>query len=330
MTKRLLILLFFALVTSVSYAQDIHFTQFYASPTYLNPAFTGAGGCSRASITYRNQWPGISKAYKTYLAYVDHFIPEYSIGGGLLVASDVAGSGGLRTTLIMPSIAYETRIGRTFGMRAGFQPGVGIRSINYDKLMFGDQLYRGGNVPTIEAPPLTKAYFDIGAGMLFYNDKYWAGFSANHLNRPDESLIEAEAQLPVKYSLHGGAKFKLEQDSKDLEDRKTFTTAFNYRGQQDFDQLDIGFYFTRYVVNVGLWYRGLPGVKAYKPGYSNNDALAVIVGFNNDNFNLGYSYDMTISKLAKLSSGAHEISLTYTMCKKRKKKRKMIVPCPKF
>ncbi|MFT5922039.1 MAG: hypothetical protein ACI8TS_001371, partial [Flavobacteriales bacterium] len=38
-------------------AQDPEFTQFYANPLYLNPAFAGTARCPRLVMNYRNQWP---------------------------------------------------------------------------------------------------------------------------------------------------------------------------------------------------------------------------------------------------------------------------------
>ena len=65
--------------TPFAFGQDMHFTQFYATPLYLNPAFTGANVCSRVSLTYRNQWPGISTAYTSYLVSGDHYIEKYHL-----------------------------------------------------------------------------------------------------------------------------------------------------------------------------------------------------------------------------------------------------------
>jgi type IX secretion system PorP/SprF family membrane protein len=313
-------------------AQDMHFTQFYSSPLYLNPAFAGAGACSRLSTTYRNQWPGITKTYQSYLFSIDHYMTQYNLGVGLLFASDVAGSGNLKTTTINPQLAYELAITHKHVLRFGMQPGLGMRSINFDNLVFGDQIARGGNVATIENAKVGTVYFDIGAGMLFYTKSYWAGVTLNHMNTPEQSMLyDGISKLPMKFSLHGGYKYLLNEDEPEEANKKSITGALNYRNQQDFDQLDIGAYYAQNIFNLGFWYRGIPGFKAYKPGYSNNDAVAVIVGVKADKLNIGYSYDFTISKLANTASfGSHEISLSYQLCRLKVKKKRLVVSCPKF
>lgn len=313
-------------------AQDTHFTQFYSSSLYLNPAFSGAEVCGRISTTYRNQWPGVAKAYSSYLLAGDHYIPDYHIGIGALLATDAAGSGNLKTTTFTPLFAYEVKMTRALIMRFGVQPGIGVHSISFNKLLFGDQIARGGGVPTIEDQTKSKTYFDIGAGMLAYTKDFWLGTSLYHINRPNESLIPGnESFLPMRYTVHGGYSYAINEDEKEEFKQKSIAAAFNYRGQSDFDQLDIGAYYMQYVFNLGIWYRGLPFLKSYKPGYSNNDALALIIGFKTERLNIGYSYDFTISKLVGATAGAHEVTLAYQLCKlTKKKKKRIIVPCPKF
>lgn len=328
MIKRLKIfILLIACTVQYAIGQDMHFSQFYASSVFLNPAFTGAGVCSRLSLNYRNQWPGVTEGYSSTLLSFDHYIKRNNLGLGMLLGRDVSGSGDMSRTIVYPLMAYEARINRKLGLRFGFQPGFGINSINYDRLVFGDQIARGGNVPTIEQAPNSASYFDVGAGILAYAIKFWFGISFNHLNSPIESFYSyGEAKLPIKYSAHGGYKFDLEEGVKSI------SLAFNYRGQQKFDQLDIGGYFTKDVFNIGLWYRGLPFIKSYEPGYSNNDAISIILGVKTDKMNIGYSYDYTISKLSNSNShGAHEISLSYQFCSLSKQKgRRIIVECPSF
>ncbi|HSH67259.1 MAG TPA: PorP/SprF family type IX secretion system membrane protein, partial [Bacteroidia bacterium] len=252
--------------TTIVHGQDMHFTQFYSSSLYLNPAFAGAEVCGRVSTSYRNQWPGVSKAYRSYLLAGDHYIPDYKLGVGVLFGTDAAGTGDLKTTTISPLVAYEAKMTRELIVRFGVQPGIGIHSISFNKLLFGDQIARGGNVATIEDQTQSKTYFDIGAGMLAYTKNYWIGTSFYHLNKPNESLIPGhESVLPVRYSVHGGYTYALNEDEKEEFKRKSIAAAFHYRGQGNFDQFDIGAYYMQYVFNLGIWYRGLPFLKSYQP-----------------------------------------------------------------
>lgn len=331
MTKfcKLFILVF--IVQGSLRAQDMHFTQFYASPLYLNPAFAGADVCSRVSLTYRNQWPGIFKTYKSYLLSLDHSFAAKNLGAGILVGNDLAGTGNLRTIIINPMIAYQIRLNREYVIRCAIQPGVTQRSIDFNSLLFGDQIGRGGNVATVEQPTVTKTFFDLGAGALFFSKFYWAGLSLYHINRPDESITSAEgAILPLKISTHGGYRYVLNEDEKDELHVKSVTGVMHYRHQKKFDQLDVGVYYTHGLVSFGVWYRGLP-FKHYKPGYRNVDAIALILGMKSKRANFGYSFDITISQLAGLSRGAHELTMAYQLCKpSKRKKKKLVVPCPKF
>jgi len=326
--------LYFLLLHGLSiavYGQDLHLTQFYANPVYLNPAFTGANVCNRAVGTYRNQWPGISKGYVSYIFAADHYFKEAKSGLGVLFSNDVAGTGSLRTTTAMLSYAYETQLSREWGFRAGVQGGAGFKSVNVNDLLFGDQIARGGNVSTIENINQRVSYFDSNAGVLFYNKDFWGGISVFHLNRPNESLMGNEdLKIPRKWSVHLGRRFEIDKDNSSEDSKSYFTPVVHYRHQNKFDQLDVGFYLTKAVFNLGIWYRGIPLFKAYQPGYANNDALALLVGFTTPKFSLGYSYDITISKLSGNTAGAHEICMSYQFCRPQKKKYRLIVPCPKF
>ena len=98
MLKRILTIAFLltAILQEVK-AQDPQFTQFYANPLYLNPAFAGVARCPRFILNYRNQWPSIPGNYVTYSASYDQHIDALSGGVGILVTNDVAGQGTLNT-----------------------------------------------------------------------------------------------------------------------------------------------------------------------------------------------------------------------------------------
>ena len=109
------------------------------------------------------------------------------------------------------------------------------------------------------------------------------------------------------------------------------TLAAHYKAQGKWDQLDVGGYIEHERLSGGLWYRGLPIVKAYQQGYSNSEAVILMVGYETEHqLRFTYSYDITISKLTMKSAGAHELSMIYEWPRKPKARRHRVVPCPKF
>src|SRR5271155_4959484 len=85
------------------FAQDIHYSQFYASPLTLNPALTGVNDCRyRLSIMYRNQWSSIPAPYVTPSISFDinSLAPKLMknagvLSAGLLIYDDKSGDGHL-------------------------------------------------------------------------------------------------------------------------------------------------------------------------------------------------------------------------------------------
>ena len=344
--QRLRITLCLLLITGVCLAQDIQFTQFYAAPLYLNPAFAGANVCSRLCTSYRNQWPGINKTFVSYAASYDHSIPSLSSGIGFLFTNDKAGSGNLKTTSFSALYSYEALLSRTWSARVGVQAGGVLRDVDFYKLVFGDQIARGNSASSVEIAPSSRIfYFDVSTGILLYSYKYWFGFSAHHLTQPNQSLIGGESILPVDYSVHSGINLPVGSDSessgkkiKKMRSSKNLVSpAINYRHQGKFDQVDLGVYYTHSPMVLGLWYRGIPIMRSYSTNNINHDAFAITAGFEIESFKFGYSYDMTLSRLASATGGAHEITMAYQFCdyaamKRQTKKKKwpLIIPCAKF
>jgi type IX secretion system PorP/SprF family membrane protein len=317
----------------VSSAQDMQFTQFNAAPLYLNPGFTGSTIEHRIATSYRNQWTAIPGHYVNYVFSYDYNMAEYNSGLGLLFAREQAGTGGLGNTEIGFLYSYHFRVDKKVFIQPGIKFNYVNRGVNFSKLIFNDQLARGGSSLTTDDIELDNiSYLDVTAGILLYSPKLWLGMSFNHINQPNQSLTNDESPLYMKFSAHGGYKIALEGTDKRSQ-TNYINVAFQYKAQQKFDQLDLGVYYTHNPLVFGIWYRGIPLLKSYE-GVLNNDAVALIVGYTLVDYNLsiGYSYDATISRLATNSAGSHEISLIYEMASKKKKrrKRKFFAPCAKF
>ncbi len=314
-----------------SNAQDAQFTQFYANPIFLNPAFTGVTFEHRFVLNYRNQWPGISKTYSTYAASYDYNLAEIKSGIGGYVFHDRSGIAPLVTTNVGFSYAYHTNINKFTEFRSGIQFSLSSRNIDYTKLTLNDQFITQGATTT---DPLIvslerTSYIDVNAGALINSIEYWGGIAVHHLNGPNASLNGSDSKLPMKLSLHGGYRFIQERKKQQL--LKYFSLAANYKHEAKFDQLDIGAYYFHMPINLGIWYRGLP-LKHYQPGYRNSDALSILLGWEFKEYDLrvGYSYDLTLSRLISKSAGSHEVSVIYEIAKKNKRTRKVLISCPKF
>ncbi|MBX3164258.1 MAG: type IX secretion system membrane protein PorP/SprF [Bacteroidetes bacterium] len=317
MKKRVLlpILLLAASLNEIK-AQDPQFTQFYANPLYLNPAFAGTARCPRIAMNYRNQWPNVDngQTYVTYSASYDMHLSPLAGGIGILVTSDNQAKGTLKTTNASFIYSYLAPINRKFSMKFALQAGYMQKSLDVGNLHYGDMIdpRRGFVWNTGEKVPNNrKSGVDFSAGMLGYSKNYFFGVAANHINQPDEGLLN-QSKLPVKLTAHGGVIIPLEKGGESY-----LSPNILFQAQQKFQQLNLGLYYVNGVFVAGLWYR-------------NADAVIALVGIQNGNFKFGYSYDVTISRLAGNTAGAHEISLQVQFECKTKRKKYRTISCPSF
>jgi type IX secretion system PorP/SprF family membrane protein len=318
-------------LTSVR-GQELQFTQFYATPMFLNPAFAGLTYEHRFSASYRRQWPGIMRSYTTYMAAYDYNISDLNSGIGGFVIQDVAGTSNLTTTQGGGNFAYSVKLTKTAEIRGGMMVAMTQKKLDNTRLIFNDQLITGSaNSSDYKSEKVN--YLDMGAGALYNSTNYWLGVSARHINQPNASLLGNIEVLPVYLSVHAGYRYIIAAQGSSRSKLDEFVSAsVHFRKEQRYDQFDIGAYYFKSFLNVGLWYRGLP-FKKYKPGFPGRESIAVLLGLEipDKNFRVGYSYDITVSRLGiSNTQGSHELSLIYEVARKRKKTRRVLVSCPKF
>jgi type IX secretion system PorP/SprF family membrane protein len=330
-------LIFFLLAAFTAQAQDPEFSQYYSAPLYLNPAFAGTTPDHRFIVNYRNQWPNIARGYVTYAASYDYNLYQYNSGIGFLATVDQAGTAGMKSSQFNFLYSYKWNVSNKWVISSGLNFGYAVRSIDFNKLLFGDQLqFDGtGNIPS-DDPALFNLgmshYFDFKAGMLAYNKNFWLGFAANHINEPNRSLLNQEASIPVKLTIHGGVRIPLYTGAFKRHSIPVLSPSFVYKKQGNFEQLDVGAYLLYNPIIMGLWYRGIPLNKNVQ-GNISHDAVVVILGFQLDKVELTYSYDFTVSSLGPISGGTHEMALKYRMgiqMHEKSKKKERFIPCPTF
>ena len=308
-------------------AQDSQFSQFYASPIYLAPSFAGSTDGSRFSLNYRNQWPAITKSFQTYSLSYDHYFPHLKSGVGLLLFREQAGTSSLSTTNIGLAYSYKFRFRSGWRISPGLSFFYTQRNIKFGELIFEDELRSDQTTGTGELQILEKkADIDASFSVLAFNKNYWLGFTWDRILMPNRSLTGDIIEDPFKFSVYGGTKFKI-FDRYNWASGQSISPSFLFKMQDTYTQLDLGLYWYQMPLVIGIWYRGIPVFKEL----SSTDALAFLLGFKIDQFSIGYSYDLTISKLVGFTGGTHEISINYLFNQgvtQREKRR--IIPCPSF
>ncbi len=308
------------------YSQDPQFSQFYASPIYLNPAFAGSAVCPRMVLNFRDQWPSITGTFVTYSAAYDQHFDRLSGGVGILFMGDRAGQGTINTNAVSAIYSYKLDVNRSFSMRAALQATFQQKTLNWDNLTFGDMIdERYGfvyNTQEIKPGTLTKGYVDFSAGLLGYTENFFGGVAVHHLTQPEEGFISI-SKLPRKYTAHAGYVIDIKRKSRRNRSINDVTISPNilYQQQMKFHQINYGFYYNYYPFVAGMWFR---------QNFENPDAFIVLFGVQQETFKFGYTYDLTVSKLTNVTGGAHEISFMYQFRCPEKRRRVRAINCPSF
>jgi len=330
------LLLFAACCLSSVSAQDIHFSQFYASPLTLNPSLTGSfDGLMRIGGNYRNQWGSVSIPYQTVSIYTDFNMLRDQMNGnwlstGLMVVNDRAGDGNLIVNKAGLSLAYHIKLTkwRNFYLNLGATGMYIQKRIDFSALTFDSQWNDIGFDSNIDPGENYSGnglhYIDlqIGASMnysILNKFSIQPGISLIHVLPPAESFFNAGNQVqrrPVAHfysdirlskvwGIQPGAIFMFQRKAQELIVGTNFT-------------LDKKLSYARKLTTFfGLWYR-------------NRDALFPLVGMQLQKIRVLFNYDVNLSKLVPGSDtvGAFEISIVYIIDKKQAVNR--VIMCPRL
>lgn len=317
------------------FSQDIHFSQYYFSPLSLNPANTGNyKGPFRVFGNYRSQWRDISSAYNTFSAGGDFNIypSGQQISGGLIFINDKSG-GNLQVMKIMPSAAIHKKISG-YDVSFGIQPGFVVKSIDFYSHSFPNQFNIGtgtfdNSLPNIENSVVQKfSYLDLNSGCNI--SKKIGNFEPElsvaffHLNKPKESFLSNTNKLKVRQAYNVNLNYYL-NDKIILKGHTMYglttkvsdwVSGFNV----EYILLKNNF-FTNSVFGGFMWRAGIN---------RNSDAGILTAGINYSNYTIGFSYDITMSKLktAVDNKGAFEIAIIYKA--KNTRLNKIEIPCERY
>ena len=302
----------------VSFAQDHQYSQFFNSPVYLNPALNGQfEGDLRVNMIYRNQYTSLPGALSYMTASVDYNVPKFGGGVGMMFTRANEGTAYyVRNNL---SGIYSYSVGsEDFVLSFGLQAGIGNRTIDQSKLVFGDQIDpRYGYIPgSTSAADLgqvsNRFYFDTGAGINLVVGQFMAGGALQHINRPDQSFTGTSARLPMRGTAHLSYRLDLNKyDNYDEEEKSFVIPSVVFYKQASSSSLSAGLQYKRRSVNAGLWYRsgGTAGPSSFVVSFIFD---LFINRDGGEKIRFGLSHDAPSSKLNySNTSGTTEGSLSY-------------------
>ncbi len=327
--RKLITILFLIGMLLQASGQDPHFSQFYANPIYLAPSFAGGGDGPRVVLNFRDQWPKVPGSIITYSFAADSYFSSLNSGIGIYFLSDNAGGGKLVTNNVGLAYSYKVKINRDFIFQPGLKAYYYSRKIDYSKVSFADEYFGDQYIgSTSEVLPIEKVqHADFAISVLGYLEDYWFGANVDHLMVISPELRTDFRYTNMRLSVFGGMKYHLKSRVRNKKD-EYIHAALNYYYQSSAHQLDIGFYYNRNPIVLGLWYRGIPVGNEYFTA----DALIYLAGIKYKDFVFSYSYDMTLGKLISHTGGAHEISIIYSMKSHKggRAQKYKAIPCPEF
>lgn len=322
---------------SAAHAQDVFFSQPYATRLHLNPAFTGLLSDASVTLVYRNQYPTLIGTLQTSQLAADYRLQNQRNAVGLLINADRGGGLDLTRLEAGFTYAYRSKLARDVYVSAGAHAAYGSQRISYGNLVFGDQYTADGRLtgPSGESIPQMfdpVHYLTLGVGGLLYTRNAWGGLAAHHLNQPQVGQRQ-NAKLPFRLSVHGGYKHYFVRSNVKQQYREVSlspTATYTYQGGSE--RAEIGLYGTTTPLTAALLWRGaLPG-----PGQA-QQTLVTLVGLAWNGFRFGYSYDVSLSRFSREVGGAHEVTLCLEKidlleAAKRRLRRKNYTepPCPTF
>lgn len=298
-------------------AQDPNFSQFWSSPLNVNPALTAnINGDWRTIMNFRNQWIGPTSPYVTGTISFDGKLMQGKLsegqrfGAGAMLMYDKTMSGVIKSTYGSANVSYNILLAEGTG-RNYIGAGVGLiyghKRMDWSRATFGEQYNGRGfdiNLPTGEsALSNMKPYLSGSVGMTYtYQNEianFDIGMAAFHVNKPRQSFLSDEKQrLAPRFVMHANYE-------RDINESVVFTANGIFQRQTTASYYSIGGglgYIMDEEYNTslsgGVWYWA-------------ENAIVPYLGATYKNLQLGFSYDVLISKL-KNSPGVRstwEVSL---------------------
>jgi type IX secretion system PorP/SprF family membrane protein len=303
-------LLLFAATATAQEAST--YSQYQLYPVLYNPGVTGFGGNQELIVNARKSLTGF---VGTPLAYTAMYNGSFGdkLGLGASVFSENIGN--FNTVKMQGNYAFRFKVQKT-------QIGIGLTTEfinqNLDNSVLENDLLDPTD-PVVADWTNGRQYFDASAGThILYDDKLFVGLALPNLVRSRIDQLALDVPLPL-----------------DTDDAPNFFFHFGYilnRENQGFklipsiavrDYENVPFQVDLNVQGRFLQDQLIAAIMV-RPGEAGQAGL--MIGTQQKNLQLVYSYDIGFGPFQQQNNGSHELTLSYTL--KAKSKKVGVAPPP--
>lgn len=284
--------------------QAPYYTHFMFNKLPYNAGYAGSKDAICATLLLHQQWQGYTASGAPSTQFVNVHAPlakKHGIGIGI-----VNDNLGFEKTLTA-HLYYNYKITLGANGKLAVGPSLGMIQKNLDGSKLVSELANDPNVPVASTSSIQP---DLGFSAYYNNtqlNKLFAGISANNINESTMSYDAPRGTVNYKLKRHYYAMAGI---TYDINEALALTPSLLYKTDLTKGQVDI---------NADLLYNNkIRGGLTYRSA----DAVSLLAGYKiSDNFHIGYSYDITTTKLNTVSNGTHELVINY--CFKLKPKVKV-------
>ncbi len=327
--KKKIHLFLFIFIVAASKAQDIHWSQPTSILIYQNPSFTGLTNKYSIGLNFRDQWSSINKSYRTYALSGDYRFAAESkkanLATGAMLYKDVSANGSYMITSGGITLAGQVNANENSRLSVGINYNFTQNRINGNKQTWGNQFdgqkYNSALSTGEDAPGPGKTFSDVGLGVSYlYHKKsgtvddnnpnfLLAGYSVNHVNRPEISATGGAEKLALKHTL-------MFTGVRDIQNNIALKPTIIFYAQGKMLELTGGA-LLRFGIGQTSRYTGIRKSSFFSAGflYRFKDAIIPTMEFEKPDFVTGISYDVNLSKFSQASKyrGGVEIYIRMKM-----------------
>ena len=294
MKFRIVLSILIVMITIEGYSQyEPFYSQYNNNFNLINPAYSGMHDFFTLTANVRSQWvnePGSPKTGSLTL----HGGLGNNLGIGFSAVYDKVYV--LNESHLYGDISYAIRLNDESTLSFGLKTGGSFINVDLQSLGITNDALFSSNINEFK--------FNMGAGVFFYTDKFYASFSTLNLlgNRyytREGSTVNSANESPIFYA-SSGYKF---QAGDQIELKPSFLIRYA-NGEPMSTDLSLGALYNKQI-ELGISYR------------LNNSIAGLLQMRINDNTKIGYTYESYLTNTSQYLSGSHEISLTFDLGKGR-------------